>query len=62
MDIAVAYNKAPSGATSAIVTFDDLAAAFEAFEQVAMAKLHHGKGQMMWPSVKWHRPKAMGTV
>ena len=58
----IACNKAPSGAIFAIVTFHDLAAAFKAFEQVAMAKFHHGRGQMMWPSVKWHRPKAMGTV
>ena len=58
----IACNKAPSGAIFAIVTFHDLAAAFKAFEQVAMAKLHHGRGQMMWPSVKWHRPKAMGNV
>ena len=61
-DIAVAYNKPPSGAAFAIVTFEDLAAAFKAFEQVAMAKFDHGEGQMMWPSVKWQRPKAVGTV
>ena len=61
VDIAVAYNKAPSGAIFAIVTFHDLAAAFKAFEQVAMATFHHGRGQMMWPSVRWARPKAMGT-
>ena len=58
----IACNKAPSGATFAVVTFSDLAAALKAFEQVAMAKFHHGEGQMMWPSVKWHKAKTMGNV
>ena len=58
----IACNKAPSGAAFAIVTFDDLAAAFKAFEQVAMAKLDHGNGHMMWASVKWHKTKTMGNV
>ena len=62
VDIAVACNKAPSGATFAIVTFDDLAAAFKAFEQVAMAKFDHGNGHTMWTSVKWYKPKTMGNV
>ena len=57
----IACNKAPSGAIFAIVTFHDLAAAIKAFEQVAMATFHQGRGQMMWPSVRWARPKAMGT-
>jgi hypothetical protein len=37
-------NKTLSGAAYAIVTFHDLAAAFKAFEQLAMAKFNHGNG------------------
>ena len=61
-DMSVVYNKPPSGAAFAIVTFEDLAAAFKAFEQVAMAKFDHGECQVMWPSVKRHKAKTMGNV
>ena len=55
-------NKTLSGAAYAIVAFHDLAAAFKAFEALAMAKLHHGNGQMLWCTVKWFRGKSMGNV
>ena len=61
-DLCIMSNKTLSGAAYAIVTFHDLAAAFKAFEALAMAKFHHGNGQMMWCTVKWFRGKSMGTV
>ena len=57
VDVAVQSNKTPSSAACAVVTSHDLGAASKAFEELAMAKLHHGKGQMLWPTVAphlWH--------
>ena len=55
-------NKTLSGAAHAIVTFHDLAAAFKAFEELAMAKFNHGKGLMLWANVKWFRGKPLANV
>ena len=37
----------------AIVTFNDLALASKAFEELAWVKLDHGEGQSFWANVKW---------
>jgi hypothetical protein len=62
VDIAINSNRTASGAAYAIVTFHDLAAAFKAFEELAMAKFHHGNGLMLWPTVKWFRSKPLANV
>ena len=62
VDIAINSNRTASGAAYAIVTFHDLAAAFKAFEELAMAKFHHGNGLMLWPTVKWFRGKPLANV
>ena len=60
--LCVMSNKTQSGAAYAIVAFHDLATAFKAVEELAMAKFHHGNGQMLWPTVKRFRGTAMGNV
>ena len=50
------------GGLRAIVTFADLAVASKAFEELAMAKFNHGKGVVLWASVKWFRGKPLANV
>ena len=61
VDLAI-NNRTLSGAAYAIVTFHDLAAAFKAFEQLAMAKFNHGNGVILWATVKWFRGKPLANV
>ena len=52
IDVSVANTKSKSGRSQAIITFENLEVAMEAFERLQWSKLDHGKGQMHWPSVK----------
>ena len=52
IDVNVTNSKSKSGHAQAIITFEDLALALEAFERLQWSKFDHGKGQMHWPSVK----------
>ena len=61
VDLAI-NNKTLSGAAYAIVAFHDLAAAFKAFEQLAMVRCDHGEGQRFWANVKWFRGKPLANV
>ena len=53
IDVNVTNSKSRSGHAQAIITFEDLALAMEAFERLQCNKFDNGDGQMHWPSVKW---------
>ena len=45
--------KSRSGHAQALINFEVLALALEAFERLQWSKFDHGDGQMHWPYVKW---------
>ena len=53
MDVSVTNAKSKSGHAFAVIAFEDLALALQAFERMQRTMFDHGASHSNWPSVKW---------
>ena len=56
LDVAMNNTRSKSGHAFAVIAFEDVGLAMEAFERLQWTRFDHGGGQLHWPSVKWFRP------
>ena len=53
IDVCVNNTRSRSGHAFAVITFENLDLAMQAFQTLMCTRFDHGGGQMHWPSVKW---------